>query len=151
LYERFTKTSRHAVAIANRETHRLGGNIIGDVELLLGLVTETGGVANAALRELAVDLPKLKDELERQPRSRVDGAAREMLPQTPEFKLAIQSAIELAREMGHQSVGTQHMLLAVLRDRRSVSSRILRGYGVSLARANQTVVGLMSANPQAEE
>src|SRR4051794_2125935 len=69
LFERFTMTSRRAVAIANQETHRLGGNIIGDVELLLGLVKETGGLSHVALRRLGVELRELERQLEAQSRS----------------------------------------------------------------------------------
>jgi ATP-dependent Clp protease ATP-binding subunit ClpC len=151
VFERFTNISRISVGRANQETHRLGGNIIGDVELLLGLVNESRGVANIAMRQLGVDLSKLKVELEKQPRSLDDGKPPRKLPQTRELKLAIQSAIELAREMGHKHVGTEHMLLALVRDSSSAPSRILASHGVAFDRVKQTVADLAAASPQGEE
>ncbi len=137
--------------MANQETHRLGGNLIGDIELLLGLVKHTRGVANVALRQLGVDLSKLKGELESQPRSLDDGTAPQKLPQTQEFKIAIRSTIELARDMGHRHVGTEHMLIALVRDPGSAPSRILAGHAVSFDRVNCTIADIASVNPKGEE
>ena len=151
MFERFTDTSRLSVAIANQETLRLGGNIIGEVELLLGLTKVNRGVANRALRQMGVDLARLADELARQPRSLDDGSAPQKLPQTPAFKTAIESAIDLARELGHPCVGTEHMLLGLMSAPQSATARILAGHGVILDRAKNVVIGIISSNAQGEE
>src|SRR4051812_12980120 len=135
MFEKFTKTSRIAVAIANQETHRLGGNIIGDIELLLGLAKETRGLCHRALARMNIDLQSLERELEDQPRSLDAGTAPTKLPQTREFKMAIESTIAIAREMGHKHVGTEHMLLGLLRNSDFASSRVLAKHTVSYEHA----------------
>ena len=151
MFERFTDTSRLAVAIANQETHRLGGNIIGVIELLLGLVKANRGVANRALRQMGVDLAALAKELELHPRSLDDGSAPQKLPQTPAFKTVIESAIDLARELRHPYVGTEHMILGLLRDPQTAPAKILAGHGVTFDRAKDVVIGIISSNAQDDE
>src|SRR5690242_14346420 len=130
MFEHFTDASRKAVAIANQQTHRLGGNIIGDVELLIGLAST--GVSAPVLRELGVDLAALREELEQQARPTepvTPGPPR--LPQTPKFKAAVQAAIAIAKELGDEWVGTQHLLLGLLRHPEFRSSQVLAERGVS--------------------
>ncbi len=151
MFERFTYTSRRAVAIANQETHRLGGKIIGDVELLIGLAKESTGVCYRALSGIGVDLEELRRQLEQQPRSLDDGSAPRLLPQTREFKLAIEAAIAISRDSDNKRVGTEHILLGLLRYPEFASSRVLAQHSVSFDRANEAIAGMGSASPKGEE
>ncbi|CAN5643163.1 hypothetical protein BH09PLA1_BH09PLA1_25090 [soil metagenome] len=152
MFERFTRISRIAVAISNQETHRLGGNVIGDAELLLGLTKESRGLCHRALSRMGIDLPKLRADLENQPRSLDAGTAPTKLPQTREFKITIQEAMEISRELGHQHVGTEHILLALLRNPDFASAKVLAKHGVSFERARETITTVtLDANHVAED
>jgi ATP-dependent Clp protease ATP-binding subunit ClpC len=151
VFERFTDTSRRAVAIANQETHRLGGNFIGDVELLIGLAKESNGVCHRALTGIGVDLVDLRRQLEEQPRSLDDGTAPQKLPQTREFKLAIEAAIAISQKSSEAHVGTEHMLLGLLRYPEFVSSRALAERAVSFDRAKEAVAMVRPAGTKGEE
>ncbi|MBC8108312.1 MAG: hypothetical protein H7Z14_17130 [Anaerolineae bacterium] len=152
MFEQVTKIARIAVAIANQETHRLGGKIIGDAELLLGLTKEPRGLCHLALSRMGVDLHELRRDLENQPRSLDAGTAPTKLPQTRDFKVAIQEAIEIARELGHKHVGTEHMLLALLRNPDFASARVLARQEVSFERASAMILTISGeANYKVEE
>ena len=151
MFERFTDTSRRAVAIANQETHRIGGNLIGDVELLIGLAKESNGVCHRALTGIGVDLVGLRRQLEQLPRSLDDGTAPQKLPQTREFKLAIEAAIAISRESGDTHVGTEHMLLGLLRHPEFASSRALAERAVSFDRAKESIALICPAGTKGEE
>ena len=140
MFERLTDTSRRAVAIANQETHRLGGTVIGDVELLLGIVSMPNCTGAVVLRKLGVSLPKLRSELERQPRVSDDGSAPAKLPQTVQFKRAIETAIALAGELGHGHVGTEHMVLGLLRHSDMAASQVLSRHAVSFDNLRQAIL-----------
>lgn len=151
MFERFTDASRRAVAIANQEAHRLRGSAIGDVELLIGLTLESTGVCQRALCDMSVDLPKLRRQLEQKPRSLDDGSAPRLLPQTGAFKLAIEAAIAVSRASARTRVGTEHMLLGLLRYPDFESSSTLLQYGVSFDRAIEAIAHVCPAPGMGEE
>jgi ATP-dependent Clp protease ATP-binding subunit ClpC len=130
------------VGRANQETRRLGGTIIGDVEVLLGVIKETNGVARRALCRLDVDVERLAGELEREPRRAGSGAAPRILPQTEQSKLTIQASITVARELRHRVITTAHLLLGLLRHGDFASSRILGAHGVSPDRVKRAIADL---------
>ena len=151
VFERFTDTSRIAVATANQETHRLGGNIIGDVELLIGLARESRGLCYRALSGIGIDLEELRRQLEQQPRSLDDGSAPSLLPQTDEFKRVLESAMAISRDAGDKHVGTEHMLLGVLHHPEFASSRVLAAHAVTLERATEAIALVRPAGTKGEE
>lgn len=116
-FKRITNTLRGAVSTANRETRRLGGCVISDGELLIGLVRTPQSTGSRLLRELGVDRPALVLQLEREPRERdEEGLAPHLLPQTLSFKQTVEAAALLADELGDPRVGTSHVLLALIRN-----------------------------------
>ncbi|HEY8749084.1 MAG TPA: Clp protease N-terminal domain-containing protein [Tepidisphaeraceae bacterium] len=145
VFERFSYVSRKAVAVSNQQVHRLGGNVIGDVDLLLGIIVEGTGVGAAVLRDLGVELSALRNQLEREPRNPSNERTPELLPQSQEFKLAIEDAIEISRTMDHDVVGTHHMLLGLLAHAEFASSRILASNGVSFELVRASVLEAISS------
>jgi ATP-dependent Clp protease ATP-binding subunit ClpC len=140
MFDHFTNTARRAMAIANQETHRLGGNIIGDTELLLGILKQEHSSGAMVLSGLGINFGGVRRQLEQYSRPLSAGSPPSMLPQTLEAKRAIESAINIARELGHNHVETAHMLLGLLRHPELGSSRVLAAHGVSYEPLQQAVV-----------
>jgi ATP-dependent Clp protease ATP-binding subunit ClpA len=143
----FTETFRLAAATAKREMSRLGGELLGDTELLLGVLAQgTDAAAVGMLQALGVDVGALKRDLERQPRhmKTVADAAR---AGTAQAMRAIERMIEVAREYGHERIGTQHMLSGLLRQPDFASARALASHGVTEDRTRQVMPS--SANVEA--
>ena len=117
MMERFTDRARKVVSHARQEAERLGCDFIGTEHILLGIVKEGSGVAANALENLGVDLEKLRLEVERNIIPPVgSGTTASSLPFTPKAKKVLQLAVEEAKNLGHNYIGTEHLLLGVLRE-----------------------------------
>ena len=125
MFERFTDRARQVMALATEEARRLNHEYIGTEHILMGLVKEGSGVAANVLRDLNVNLNGLREDVEKlvSPGQARDRSSN--LPQTPRAKKAIEYAIEEARALRHEYVGTEHLLLGLLRDREGVAARVL--------------------------
>lgn len=133
MYERFTDRARKAMQLANQEAQRWRHEYIGVEHMLLGLVKEGGGVAANVLKNLGVDLRKLRLEMERvmEPGPDGDSVVMGRLPHTPRLKKAIEHTVAAARELEHNYIGTEHLLLGILADPEGVATKVLVGMGVS--------------------
>src|SRR5207253_3155471 len=127
MYERFTDRARKVMQLANQEAQRFNHEYIGTEHILLGLVKEGSGLAANVLKTLDIDLRKIRLEIEKIVQSRPDTVTTGQLPQTPQTKKAIEYSIEEARKLNHNYVGTQHLLLGILREPEGVSSRCSPG------------------------
>ena len=116
MYERFTDRARKVMQLANQEAQRFNHEYIGTEHILLGLVKEGSGVAANVLKNLDVDLRKIRLEVEKLLQSGPDMVTMSRLPQTPRAKKVIEYAMEEARNLGHNYVGTEHILLGLLRE-----------------------------------
>ena len=114
MFERFTDRARKVMALANQEAQRFNHEYIGTEHILLGLVKEGSGVGANVLKNLEVDLRKVRLEVEKLVKSGPDMVTMGKLPQTPRAKKVIEYAIEEARQLNHNYVGTEHLLLALL-------------------------------------
>ncbi len=145
MYERFTDRARRVMQLANQEAQRFNHEYIGTEHILLGLVKEGSGVAASVLRKLGVDLSevrqRIEDIVEPGPATR---AGR--LPQTPKAKSALEYAIQEARGLGHQYVGTEHLLLGLLREDEGVASMVLLQSGVSTESARAEILALLGSD-----
>jgi ATP-dependent Clp protease ATP-binding subunit ClpC len=130
MYERFTNRARKVMQQANRQAQRFNHEYIGTEHILLGIVEEGSGSAVAILENLQIELPKVAQEVESTIRSGADMMSRGRLPQTPRAKKVIEYALEEARAFGHNSVGTEHLLLGLLRDKEGVADQVLMSLGV---------------------
>ncbi len=147
-FDRFTKRARRVLTLAQEEAQRLNHNYIGTEHLLLGLVREENGVAVRVLRDLGVDPKQVRERVERTV-GRGQRAAFGKLSLTPRTKRVIELAVDEARRLGHHYIGTEHLLLGLVRAGEGVAVDVLRGLGVSLDKVrSQTARVMMESSAQ---
>ena len=130
MFEKFTDRARKALALANQEAQRFNHEYIGTEHILLGLVKEGSGIGGAVLKRLGVDLRKVRLEVERLIKPGPEMVTMGKLPQTPRAKRVVEHAIEEARNLYHNYVGTEHLLLGLLRERDGVACQVLMNMGL---------------------
>lgn len=145
MFERFTDRARKVMALANQEAQRFNHDCIGTEHILLGLVKEGSGVGAQVLKNLDVDIKKLRLEIEKMVKSGPDMVTMGKLPQTPRAKKVIEFAIEEARSLNHNYVGTEHILLGLLRESDGIAAQVLMGIGLKLEDIRQEVLNLLGA------
>ncbi|MEL7234061.1 MAG: ATP-dependent Clp protease ATP-binding subunit, partial [Chloroflexota bacterium] len=128
--ERFTQRARRVLSLAQEEAERLQHNHIGTEHLLLGLMREDGGVAGRVLRELGLDQRRVEELVERMTRA-TTRPANAQLDLSPGTKRVLELAVDEARRMGHHYIGTEHLLLGLVRQTEGVAIDVLRRLGVS--------------------
>jgi ATP-dependent Clp protease ATP-binding subunit ClpA len=151
MLERFTNRARKVMALANQEVQRFNHEYIGTEHILLGLVNEGSGVGANVLKNLDVDLRKVRLEVEKLVKSAVDMVTMRKLPQTPRAKKVIEYAIEEARNLNHNYVGTEHLLLGLLREHDGVAAQVLMNLSLKLEEVREEVLNLLAAGIQTEE
>jgi ATP-dependent Clp protease ATP-binding subunit ClpC len=143
--ERFTQRARRVLSLAHEEAERLHHNYIGTEHLLLGLIREEGGVAGRVLRELGLDPARVKDMVERLTGvGRHSGGRIELAPGTEQV---LQLAIEEARRMGHHYIGTEHLLLGLVRQTEGVGLDVLRRLGVTPEQVRRQTRRVLQESP----
>jgi len=145
MFERFTDRARKVMALANQEAQRFNHEYIGTEHILLGLVKEASGVGANVLKNLDVDIKKLRLEIEKLVKSGPDMVTMGKLPQTPRAKKVIEYAIEEARALNHNYVGTEHILLGLLRETEGIAAQVLMNIGLKLEDVRQEVLNLLGA------
>ncbi|MEM6854682.1 MAG: Clp protease N-terminal domain-containing protein, partial [Planctomycetota bacterium] len=151
MFERFTDRARKVMALANQEAQRFNHEYIGTEHILLGLVKEGSGVGANVLKNLDVDLRKVRLEVEKLVKSGPDMVTMGKLPQTPRAKKVIEYAIEEARNLNHNYVGTEHLLLGLLREHEGVAAQVLMNLGLKLDDVREEVLNLLGAGVDPEE
>src|SRR5271168_4383617 len=146
MYERFTDRARKVMQLANQEAQRFNHEYIGTEHILLGLVKEGSGVAANVLKNLEVDLRKIRLEVEKIVQSGPDMVTMGKLPQTPRAKKVIEYSIEEARNLNHNYVGTEHLLLGLLREQEGVAAQVLMNLGLKLEDVREEVLNLLGHN-----
>ncbi|MEX2671627.1 MAG: ATP-dependent Clp protease ATP-binding subunit [Phycisphaeraceae bacterium] len=139
------------MALANQEAQRFNHEYIGTEHILLGLVKEGSGVGANVLKNLDVDLRKVRLEVEKLVKSGPDMVTMGKLPQTPRAKKVIEYAIEEARNLNHNYVGTEHLLLGLLREHEGVAAQVLMNLGLKLEEVREEVLNLLGAGVDPEE
>jgi len=151
MFERFTDRARKVMALANQEAQRFNHEYVGTEHILLGLVKEGQGVAANVLHNLGVDLKKIRLEVEKIVKSGPDMVTMGKLPQTPRAKKVIEFAIEEARNLGHNYVGTEHLLLGLLREHDGVAAQVLMNLGLKLDEVRAEVLNILGATMEGGE
>ncbi len=144
MFGRFTERAQKVLALAQEEAVRLGHNNIGTEHILLGLIREGDGIAAKALLALGLGLEKIQDEVEA-----LIGRGQEQptnIAYTPRAKKVIELSMDEARKLGHTYVGTEHILLGLIREGEGVAARVLNNLGVSLNKARQQVLQLLGSS-----
>src|SRR5262249_40765851 len=144
VYERFTDRARKVMQLANQEAQRVGHDYIGTEHILLGLVDEGAGVAIHTLMNLGIDLRQARRQVE----TRIHHGARGervggRLPHTTRAKKVIEYTIEEARALGLNYVGTEHLLLGLMREEEGLAAQILMNVGLRLEAAREEVIRLL--------
>jgi len=143
MYERFTDRARKVMQLANQEAQRFNHEYIGTEHVLLGLVKEGSGVAANVLKNLDVDLRKIRLEVEKLVQSGPEMVTMGKLPQTPRAKKVIEYSMEEARNLNHNYVGTEHILLGLLREQEGVAAQVLMNLGLKLDEVREEVLNLL--------
>jgi len=145
MFERFTDRARRVVVLAQEEARLLNHNYIGTEHILLGLVHEGDGVAARALTQLGVSLKTVRSEVEE-----VIGRGVEQpgghIPFTPRAKKVLELSLREALELGHNYIGTEHILLGLLREGQGVGAQVLVKLGADLSGVRQVVVQLLAGS-----
>ncbi len=144
-FDRFTKRARRVLTLAQEEAQRLNHNYIGTEHLLLGLVREENGVAVRVLRDLGVDPKQIRERIERTV-GRGQRAMYGKLSLTPRTKRVIELAVDEARRLGHHYIGTEHLLLGLVRAGEGVAVDVLKGLGVGLDKVRSQTARVMMEN-----
>jgi ATP-dependent Clp protease ATP-binding subunit ClpC len=145
MFERFTDRARKVMALANQEAQRFNHDVIGTEHILLGLVKEGSGVGATVLKNFDVDIKKLRLEVEKHVKSGPDMVTMGKLPQSPRAKKVIEYAIEEARALNHNYVGTEHILLGLLRESEGIAAQVLVSLGLKLEDVRQEILNLLGA------
>ncbi len=127
--ERFTQRARRVLSLASQEAERLRQNVIGTEHILLGLIEEEGGVAGRVLRELGLEPDRVREMVERM--SGFGQARGGKIDLAPGTQQVLEFAIEEARRMGHHYIGTEHLLLGLVRSQEGQAMEVLRKLGVT--------------------
>lgn len=147
MYEHFTDRARTVMKLASQEAKRFNHEYIGTDHLLLGLIREGGGVAAHVLKRLDLDLRTIRIEVEKFIQSGPDLVTMRRLPQTPRVKKVIEYSMEEARNLDHNYVGTEHILLGLLREQEAVAHHVLMNLGLNLDDVRKEILQLL-ADPQ---
>ncbi len=151
MYERFTDRARKVMQLANQEAQRFNHEYIGTEHVLLGLIKEGSGVAANVLKNLDVDLRKIRLEVEKLVQSGPDMVTMGKLPQTPRAKKVIEYSMEEARNLNHNYVGTEHILLGLLREQEGVAAQVLMNLGLKLEEVREEVLNLLGHGLEGSE
>ena len=147
MFERFTQSARRVIVLAQEEAALLDHNYIGTEHLLLGLVAEGEGVGAQALGALGIPLPSARTEVEV-----MVGRGKTMpagqIPFTPRAKKVLELSLLEARELGDQHIGTEHLLLGLVREGEGVAVQVLRTLGVDAEAVRRTVITILSGDPE---
>jgi ATP-dependent Clp protease ATP-binding subunit ClpC len=143
MYERFTDRARKVMQLANQEAQRFNHEYIGTEHILLGLVKERSGVAANVLKNLDIDLRKIRLEVEKLVQSGPEMVTMGRLPHTPRAKKVTEYAMEEARNLNHNYVGTEHVLLGLLREQEGFAAQVLMNLGLKLEEVREEVLNLL--------
>ena len=150
MYERFTDRARKVMQLANQEAQRFNHEYIGTEHILLGLIKEGSGVAANVLKNLGIDLRKIRLEVENVVKSGPDMVTMGKLPQTPRAKKVIEYSMEEARSLNHNYVGTEHLLLGLLREHEGVAAQVLMNLGLRLEDVRSEVMAFLGRDSDSE-
>ncbi|MBT2522489.1 ATP-dependent Clp protease ATP-binding subunit [Arthrobacter sp. ISL-28] len=145
MFERFTDRARRAVVLAQEEARLLNHNYIGSEHILLGLIQEGEGVAARALESLGISLDAVREQVQE-----IIGQGQQApsghIPFTPRAKKVLELALREALQLGHSYIGTEHILLGLVREGGGVAAQVLIKLGADLARVRQQVIQLLSGH-----
>jgi len=150
MFNRFTERARKVLVLAKEEARRFSHDYIGTEHILLGLIREGDGVACAVLQNLGTDLERARLEVEKLISPGSSTSVMGDIPFTPRAKKALELATEEARTLSHNYIGTEHILLGLIREGEGVAYQVLFSLGIDLKRARQEIVALLGGEQEAQ-
>ncbi|MEW6741990.1 MAG: ATP-dependent Clp protease ATP-binding subunit [Planctomycetota bacterium] len=151
MFDRFTDRARKVMNLAKQEAQRLNHEYIGTEHILLGLVQEGSGVAANVLRNMNIDLKKIRTEIEKIVKGSPTMVTMGNLPFTPRAKKVLELALEEASQLGHNYIGTEHLLLGLIKENEGIAARVLLNLGVKLEDVREEVLEFLGADTRGEE
>ncbi len=144
MFERFTEPARQVVVLAQDEARTLQHNYIGTEHILLGLLREEDGIAARALESLGITIEEVRGQVARIV-GRGDEVPHGQIPFTPRAKKVLELALREALSLGHQYIGTEHLLLGLGRENEGVAMRILSAFGANAEKIRNEIIRALSA------
>ncbi len=147
MFERFTDRARRVLVLAQEEARLLNHNFIGTEHILLGLISEGEGMAAEALESLGIALESVRERV-RETIGPASGPPSGSPPFTPRAKTVLELSLREAIQLGHNHIGTEHMLLGLVRESEGVAAQVLIALGVDLSRVRQQVIDILSSHEE---
>ena len=148
MFERFTEKAIKVIMLAQEEARRLGHNFVGTEQVLLGLIGEGTGVASKTLKSMGVTLKDARTEVEKII-GRGSGFVAVEIPFTPRAKRVLELSWDEARQLGHNYIGTEHLLLGLIREGEGVAARVLENLGVDLNKLRSNIIKMLGESKPA--
>ena len=145
MFDRFTDRARKVMGLARQEAQRFNHDYIGTEHILLGLIQEGSGVAADVLKNLDVDLKKIRQEVEKLVSHGTTMVTMGQLPFTPRAKKVLELSMEEASNLGHNYIGTEHLLLGLIREQEGIAAQVLQNIKVRLEDVREEVLELLGA------
>ena len=146
MFDRFTDRAKKVMNLARQEAQRFNHEYLGTEHILLGLVQEGSGVAANVLKNLDVELRKIRVEVEKIVKNGTNMVTMGQLPFTPRAKKVLELALEEAQNLGHNYIGTEHLLLGLIRENEGIAAQVLMNLGTKLEEVREEVLELLGAD-----
>src|SRR5215471_17612000 len=146
MFDRFTDRAKKVMSFARQEAMKFNHEYIGTEHILLGLVQEGSGVAANVLKHMSVDLEKIRHEVEKIVKTGPSMVTMGQLPFTPRAKKVLELSMEEASQLSHNYIGTEHLLLGLIRENEGVAAQVLMNLGLKLEEVREEVLELLGAD-----
>jgi len=151
MFDRFTDRAKKVMNLARQEAQRFNHEYLGTEHILLGLVQEGSGVAANVLKNMGIDLNKIRAEVEKIVKTGPSMVTMGQLPFTPRAKKVLELSMEEASNLGHNYIGTEHLLLGLIKENEGIAAQVLMNLGVKLEDVREEVLDFLGADREEEE
>ncbi|MEM7517822.1 MAG: Clp protease N-terminal domain-containing protein, partial [Planctomycetota bacterium] len=151
MFDRFTDRAKKVMNLARQEAQRFHHEYLGTEHILLGLVQEGSGVAANVLKNMGIDLDKIRTEVEKIVKTGPNVVTMGQLPFTPRAKKVLELSMEEASNLGHNYIGTEHLLLGLIKENEGIAAQVLMNLGVKLEDVREEVLDFLGADTSDEE
>ena len=151
MFDRFTDRAKKVMNLARQEAQRFNHEYLGTEHILLGLVQEGSGVAANVLKNMGIDLSKIRAEVEKIVKTGPSMVTMGQLPFTPRAKKVLELSMEEASNLGHNYIGTEHLLLGLIKENEGIAAQVLMNLGVKLEDVREEVLDFLGADREEEE
>jgi len=151
MFDRFTDRAKKVMNLARQEAQRFNHEYLGTEHILLGLVQEGSGVAANVLKNMGIDLNKIRAEVEKIVKTGPSMVTMGQLPFTPRAKKVLELSMEEASNLGHNYIGTEHLLLGLIKENEGIAAQVLMNLGIKLEDVREEVLDFLGADREEEE